>query len=247
MALADNPSGWILLLFRKEEQEGRRHLCQRFPDGIEPAELQLAKDERVFGIYRETYFFSPLALHVAGDDGISRIAWSDVNSCTSQHGDGNKTSTLTLADGSTVNIRMADLASGLAGRISQLFHQMIDTFGNQVSLGPTLRPLAEFLASTTDAYALFPNLEPHPDLESLRKSLAHLSQTEGVTDIRVIVPDDDPDTGVGLAICCSLMPDDLTNWASSIGADGVTIASGNLVRQFAAVPEGQRILHAVWD
>ena len=188
-------------MFRKEEQEGRGNLCKRYPDGVEPTELQLADGERVFGVYRGTYFFSPLALHVAGDGGISRIAWSDIASCTTQHGDGNQTSTLILIDGSTAVICTADLATGWAGRISLLYHQMIETFGDRAQLGPTLRPLDDFLASFSDAYQLFPNLEPHPDLDSLRESLSHLAETEVVIDIRVIVPNDDPDTGVGLAIC----------------------------------------------
>ncbi len=247
MALADDPSGWILLMFRKEEREGRGQFCQTFADGVTPSQLQLADGERVYGIYRDTYYFSPLALHVAGDNVTSRIAWADVASCTSQHGEGDRTSTLTLTDGSTVVIRTADLATGSSGRISQLYHQLIEAFGHRASLGSTLKPLDAFLASANDPYCLFPNLEPHPDMQSLRESFFQLVDMGGVNEIRVIVPDDDPDTGVGLAIQTVLSADDLSNWATSLGADGVLPASDNIARQFGTIPAGQHILHAVWD
>ena len=247
MALTDDPSGWILLMFRKEEREGRGQFCQTFPDGVTPSQLQLADGERVFGVYRDTYYFSPLALHVASVGVISRIAWADIASCTSKHGDANKNSTLTLTDGSTAVIRTADLATGWSGRISQLYHQMIETFGHRAYLGPKLKPLDAFLASTNDPYCLFPNLEPHPDMQSLRESLSQLVDMDGVNEIRVIVPDDAPDTGVGLAIQTVLSADDLSNWATSLGADGVLPAPDNIARQFGTIPDGQHILHAVWD
>ncbi len=234
-------------MFRKEEREGRGHLCQQFPDGVAPSQLHLADGERIFGIYRDTYFFSPLAIHVANDDRISRIAWADIASCTSQHGDGNKTSTLTLTDGSTAVIRTADLATGWSGRISQLYHQMIETFGNRAYLGPILKQLDAFLASTNDPYCLFPNLEPHPDMQSLRESLSQLVDVDGVTEIHVIVPDDAPHTAVGLAIQTELSADDLSGWATSLGADDVLPASENIARQFGTIPDGQHILHVVWD
>ncbi|KLU03474.1 hypothetical protein RISK_004478 [Rhodopirellula islandica] len=234
-------------MFRKEEREGRGQFCQTFADGVTPSQLQLADGERVFGIYRDTYFFSPLALHVAGDNGISRIAWADIASCTSKHGNGDKTSTLTLTDGSTTVIRTADLATGWSGRISLLYHQMIETFGHRASLGPTLKPLDAFLDSANDPYCLFPNLEPHPDMQSLRESLAQLVDMDGVNEIHVIVPDDAPDTALGLAIQTVLSPDQLSDWAASLGADGVLPASENIARQFGTIPDGQHILHAVWD
>ena len=234
-------------MFRKEEREGRGHLCQQFPDGVTPSQLHLADGERIFGIYRDTYFFSPLAIHVADDDRISRIAWADIASCTSRHGDGNKTSTLTRTDGSTAVIRTSDLATGSSGRVSQLYHQMIETFGHRAYLGPTLKPLDEFLASANDPYCLFPNLEPHPDMQSLRESLAQLGDMNGVNEIHVIIPDDAPDTAIGLAIQTVLLAGDLSDWATSLGADGVLPASENIARQFRAIPDGQHILHAFWD
>lgn len=247
MALIDDPQAWILLMFQKEEREGRGEHCQRFPDGCVPERLDIADGELVYGIYKNKYYFSPTALYVADHNAIRRLPWAEIQSCTTHHGDGNKTSTLTLRDGVTHDIRMSDLVTGWNGRISQLIHQMIERYGFKPVFGRPLMAINDFFAYAVDDYSLFPNLEPHPTLHDLRESFARIIDVNGVSDVRIVVADDDPVTGIGVAIQTSLDASELATWASSLGSDGIIDASDEIKHPFNPVPDGERVLHAVWD
>ena len=234
-------------MFQKEEREGRGEHCQRFPAGCVPEDLAIADGELVYGIYKNKYYFSPSALHVVDRQAIYRIPWAEIQYCTTRHGDGNQTSTLTLRDGVTHDILVSDLATGWSGRISQLFHQMIERYGFKPVFGAPLVTIDDFFAKANDDYSLFPNLEPHPTLHDLRESLSRLIGRNGVSDVRIVVADDDPDTGVGVAIQTSLDESELAAWASSFGSDGIVDASDEIKHQFDAVPVGERILQLFWD
>jgi hypothetical protein len=247
MALINDPKAWIVLMFQKEEREGRGEHCETFPNGCAPDFLNCADGELVYGIYKSKYYFSPAALHVRESGRIKRIPWAEIQSCTTQHGDGKKTSVLTLRNGTTHDIRVSDLATGWSGRISQLFHQMVERWGCRTVLGLQLVTFDQFFATAADEYSLFPNLTPHPTLNALRESLERLASRNGVFGVRIIVADDDAATGIGIAIHTTLESSELEPWASSLGADGVIDASQNLQNAFGVVGDGSHILEIFWD
>src|SRR2546430_11324781 len=129
MTLMDDPQAWILCLFEMEEREGRGRDCARFPDGMRPPDFLLEDGERVFGVYKDKYYFTPASLIIKDTSNVQRIRWADVRGCSSQHGEGKTFSDLTLDDGRIIRVRVGDMATGWSGRISQLFHQMIERYG----------------------------------------------------------------------------------------------------------------------
>src|SRR5262245_52404648 len=131
MALIDNPEAWILWLFEMDEREGRGSNCARFPDGARPVGITLGDAEDVFGIYNNKYYFTPASLIIVDRNKAQRIPWADITSCSSRHGEGKAYSDLGLSDGSTVRVRVGDMAKGWSGRISQLYHQMIERYGHR--------------------------------------------------------------------------------------------------------------------
>lgn len=157
MALIDDPRAWILRLFEMEEREGRGASCVRFPDGIRPDNLPLKGDERVFGIFKGKYHFTAESLIIGDDNEAERIPWAEIRSCSSQHGEGKTTSELTLVNGRKVRVKIGDMATGWSGRISQLYHQMIERHGHRASLGRPLMPLHEFFAMVTDDFSIAPS------------------------------------------------------------------------------------------
>jgi hypothetical protein len=232
-----------------EEREGRGEHCQRFPEGTRPDELSLDDGERVFGIYKNKYFFTPISLHIRQSKGIRRVPWNDIIFCSTEHGDGRKTSELTLTDGSSVKVRVGDLAIGWSGRVSQLYHQMIERYGNRASLGPRLMTIEEFFAAANDDYCLFPNLEPHPTLSELREALIALRNRPEVGDIRLAITDIEDGIPVsdGLIIRTISPAADLTEFADSFRADGIVAAAENHVRQLPSLQPDENAWHIIWD
>lgn len=133
MALIDDRAESIMLMFQLETGEGRGAGCVCFPEGIVPADSPLNADERVFGIYKGTYYFTPQAILIKEGEKFRRIEWRSVQSCSTRHGDGAKIATLALTDGRTERVRVGDLAKGWSGRISQLFHLMIERYGSLIT------------------------------------------------------------------------------------------------------------------
>jgi hypothetical protein len=249
MALIDDPQTWILRLFEMEEREGRGEHCQRFPEGARPDELSLDDGERVFGIYKNRYFFTPISLHIRQSKGISRIPWNDIIACSTEHGDGRKIAELTLTDGSTLKVRIGDLVTGWSGRISQLFHQMIQRHGNRASLGPRLMTIEEFFAAANDDYCLFPNLEPHPRLSELREALVDLRNRPEVADVLVsiIEVEDGFPAADGLIVRTSSPTTEFEDFASTFRAVGIFAASENHVRQLRDLRSDENVWHIFWD
>jgi hypothetical protein len=234
-------------MFDKEICDGRGQHCQRFPDGCSPESLRLVDGERVYGVYKDKYYFTPKALHVADRNSTERIPWEEIRSCTTRHGDGKKKATLTLIDGTTREIRVSDLATGWSGRVSQLFHQMIEKLGSQLVVGLALKSLDDFFAKVDDKYSLFPNLDPHPSLDELRGSLNEMLERDSVSDVRILLADDDPNIGIGLAIQTSMDDSSISEWALSLGADGVIDAEDSVLQQFHGVRADERVVQVVWD
>lgn len=249
MALIDNPREWILRMFEMEERSGRGADCQIFPHGIAPADLPLETGERVYGIYKAKYFFTPQSFLVADPSGIRRVRWDEVTSCSSKHGEGKKTSKLTLTDGSTVTVKVGDFATGWSGRISQLFHQMIDKWGARATFGPSPLSIEDFFAAARDEYCLAPNLMPHPSLEVMQRALVALRDSEGVTDVLLKVVEVEEDgTPVSDAVIVRYSDESpaIQAFAERFGADGVIDASEQIDRNLP-VAEGLTTSVIVWD
>jgi hypothetical protein len=248
MALIDDPRAYILRLFEMEETEGRGHHCQRFPGGATPLGVPLVDGERVYGIYRDKYIFTPMSLMIQRSGGVDRVAWNSIRGCSTRHGDGKKVSTLVLVDGTALDVRVGDMAVGWSGRISQLFHKMIERYGSRAFVGSRLYSIEEFFAIATDDCCLFPNIEPRLSLDALREALLSLRNRSEVTDVLLVTEiEDDGPVCNGLIVRSSAPKSEFSRFAESLGADGVMRASANELRQVNDLRAGEEVWHIVWD
>jgi len=249
MALIDDPREWILQLFRREESEGRGADCQRFDGGANLEDLPLTVGELVFGVYKDKYFFTPISLIWSTREGLDSIRWEDVQNCTSRHGGGDTYSTLTLVDGSTKRIRVGDMATGWQGRISQLFHQLIERHGSRASLGHPLRSPSDFFSAVTDRYSFAPNLEPHLSLDELRLAVESLSGDPLVKAVffKILEIEDGELVSDGLVVCGPTSPEILEQFAEVYGADGVFEATEESKRKTPATFHAEPTWELYWD
>lgn len=189
MALIDDPKEWILKMFKMEENEGRGNDCQRFPEGQIFDDLPLETNELVYGIYKEKYFFTPQSIIIKNRKKIEKIFWNMITRCSSMHGEGKIYSELQLSDGSFTKVRVGDLATGWSGRISQLFHQMIERHGNKTGFGISLLSIDEFFEQANGDECFAPNLYPHLGNEKIIKSLKWLESQKEVEQLYIDVVD----------------------------------------------------------
>lgn len=250
MSLIDNPKAWILRLFEMEENEGRGENCKRYPSGINHPGIPLFKDELIYGIYKDKYFFTPISFIQKTKDGFDKIRWEEINNCTSAHGEGKKNSVLTLIDGRTVNVKVGDFAIGSSGRISQLFHQMIQKWGTRGTLGPKPMSIEQFFNAVDDDYCFAPNLEPHPSLSEIKEALLNLQKTEGINDVYINILEIEDDIPVSNAVIIRanlLFPEkELEEFSKRFGADGVINADENTIKAFPK-DENIKTKMIVWD
>lgn len=234
MALIDKPSEWILRLFEMEEQEGRGADCERFPEGARPESVPLAVGEKAYGIYKNKYVFTPRAMLMMTPDGWQRLDWNTVVNCSSEHGQGKKKAELTLTDGSMMIVDVGDFAVGWSGRISQLFHQMIQKWGSRATLGPLPMSIEGFFSASTDDYDFAPDLEPHPTRSELRDAFLTLREREGVIDVLVHVTEIEDAVPLSYAILIRVAnPDlDFSDFAAKYGAYDVVDAPEDVCRFF---------------
>ena len=245
MALRDDPAAWILLMFQKEEREGRGQYCQTFPNGTRIDHLPLESGELIYGVYKHKYYFTPTSFFVTHDSGVHQIPWKSVRTCSTKHGDGNQNSNLTLDDGRTVTIRISDLATGSSGRISQLYHQMIESFGGTKAISTSL--IDDFVSQSTSETSLFPNLYPHPGNATLVDSILGLLRVDRITDIRIHLADDDPDSAIGLVIRTTMLPDEIGELTSVLGSDGAFDETQELHDLFDNLNNSERVVRVIWD
>jgi hypothetical protein len=249
MALIDNPQAWILRLFEMEEAEGRGRDCVHYPQGTRPSDIPLEEGEQVYGIYKQKYYFTPTSLVVRSKGNNERVVWADVRACSSKHGESKTFSELTMTDGRIIRVRVADMATGWSGRISQLFHQMIERYGHRAAIGTPMVSLPEFFSKVTDAYSIAPNLEPHPSLESFRTALFELEQPDDGTRVFMDVYEDDGEepVAVGIAIMTRRPGESFESFSQSFGTDGVVPADEKTIRRINVIPDGFKVWHLTWD
>ena len=248
MALIDDPTSWILRLFEMEEHEGRGTDCVRFPEGTRPAELPLDDGESVLGIYKSKYHFTPRSLIIVDGNKAERIPWADVRSCSSEHGEGKTYSNLMMADGRAIRVRVGDMAKGWSGRISQLYHQMIERYGQRPAMGRPLMSTQEFFAYVTDGYSVAPNLEPHPSLEALRVALLELERLGDGTEVLMdLVAENDELVADAIVVVTTSPKEHFERFVRAFRADGVYAADERTIRKVGQVPEGFNVWHIIWD
>jgi hypothetical protein len=249
MPSLDDPKERILRLFEMEDREGRGSDCQRFEAGIRPPGVPIDEDELVYGIYKRKYFFTPRSFIQQSADGFVRVRWRDVKSCSTQHGEGAHLADLVLVNGSTVQVRVGDFAKGWSGRISQLFHQLIEKHGAPASLGRPLYSIEEFFGTSNDPPEFLPNLDPPLTLEQARDALDKLARLPGVREILLDVSEFDGDVPIanGVVVCGDVSRDSLLDFVAEYGADGVLEASDDIRRKVGTILDKERILHVVWD
>lgn len=247
MATIDQPAAWILRLFEMEAREGRGADCVRFPEGSCPAGIPLDAGERVYGVYKNKYYFTPAALIISDGGMAQRIAWADVRRCSSRHGEGDAFSELTLADGQTVRVRIGDMAKGHSGRISQLYHQMIERHGGRAAMGRPLMPAGAFFEKAKDDYSIAPNLEPHPPLKSFRAAVQELEQSGDARVFVELVPEIEELAAQALVIVSQRPREYFEGLAELFQADGVLAADERVTRLVSPVPTGFKVWHLVWD
>lgn len=248
MALIDDPKGWILQMFEREEREGRGEHCQRFPEGTRLGGLPLNEGEGIYGIYKGKYHFTPAALVIVERGNITRIEWAGVRRCSSQHGEGKTFSNLEMSDGRMVRVRVGDMAQGWSGRISQLFHQLIERHRASSAMGGRLIPAVEFFQKVSDDYSIAPNLDPHPPLTAFREAILELERENDCTKVFMNIFDDEEEWGTdNLVILSSKSEEHFHRFAEVFGADGVLPADEAIKRRLEQVPPGFQVWQVVWD
>jgi hypothetical protein len=247
--LIDDPKAWILRLFEMEEREGRGDDCSRFPEGTQPRNLPLEEGEFVLGIYKKKYHFTPASLIILEKSGCVRIAWSEVRSCSSRHGEGKTYSNVNLLNGQVVRVRVGDMAVGWSGRISQLFHQMIERYGHRAAVGPPMLRLQDFLTREPDDFSIAPNLYPHPSLDELKIALLPLEEANDGTEVFMDICEEDEGELVanGIVILTPRDMESFRQFVHSYRADGIVAADEATLRRIGNLPEGFKAWHILWD
>jgi hypothetical protein len=248
MALVDDPKAFILRMFQMEVREGRGQHCQVSESEGRPIGLPLEEGELVYGVYKDKYFFSPQSLIVRDKDCFQRLEWSQISSCSTRHGDGKKTSTLTLVSGKEAEIKISDLATGWEGRVSQLFHKMIERWGAQAFTGLPLMSIDSFFAAATDKYSFAPNIEPHPTLEQIKAELVALSQRVDVHQVWVSVKELEGTEPIAteIVVVSSSPLESFEEFRKSLSATSILAASENTLRKIDLNSES-RIWEIVWS
>lgn len=248
MALIDDPKACILRFFELEEREGRGSDCVRFPKGIAPANIPITEGELVFGVYKNKYYFAPTCLIVKDETKTVRIDWADVCRCSTRHGDGKKISDLLLFDGREIRVHVGDMATGWSGRLSQLYHQMIERYGRRPGMGRPLMPWREFFDKAPNDYSIAPNLEPHPSLVEFCDAMAELERSdEGTRILMHLVDDEDEPVADGLVILTPRPREHFQSFVASFGADGVRAADENAIRKVGPFPSTFNVWYIGWD
>jgi hypothetical protein len=248
MAPSDDRKAWILRLFEMEEREGRGSDCARFPNGARPPGIPLEDAEEVFGIYKNKYYFTPASLIIVDRGNAQRVPWADIASCSTRHGEGKTYSDLALSDGRMVRVRVGDMAKGWSGRISQLYHQMIERYGQRPAMGRPLMLAREFFDKVTDDYSIAPNIEPHPSLASFRDAVQELEQSNENTKVMMDLVEDDEELVAEALVIVSPAPSErFQAFAAAFHADGVAPADEAIIRRVGQLPEGSNVWHVIWD
>jgi len=247
MAVVDDARLWILRLFELEDREGRGMECERFETGCEDSKLPLSVGERVYGIYKRKFYFTPNALIVKQPHGYDRINWADVLSCSTRHGEGAKVSCLGLVGGTDVQVEVGELAKGWCGRISQLFHQLIEHHGCNAAFGKSLVPADAFFAAADSPYCYAPNLEPHPSIEQLKFAIDALLSSDNGSKAFFTPMDDCELVSNELVLATTADENAVEEFAERFGAALVQKADENTLKKVRDIGTRLPVWQVIWD
>jgi hypothetical protein len=136
------------------------------------------------------------------------------------------------------------MAKGHSGRISQLYHQMIE---RRAAMGRPLMPASEFFEKALDDYSIAPNLDPHPPLESFREAVGEIERSGDAQVFVELVPEAEELVAHALVIISQRTRESFVAMAESLRADGVCAAEERVARLAGPVPSGYNVWHLVWD
>lgn len=248
MGRLDDPGHRILRLFQMEQRERGSLDAKRYEDGVRPDGLPLDQGELVYGVFKDRYFFTPIALLIREGDRVERIPWGEVVGCSSRHGGGDLYSKLVLVNGVEHRLLLADFGRGWSGRISQLYHQLIERHGAAAALGPPAISVGHFFDQATDPYSFLPNIEPHPGLEEARLALEALAANPGVKGVWLPLLDSSgPMVVDSVVVVGDIHAEALESFGKRFGADGVIEADSNTRRKVDCASERSQVRVLVWD
>ena len=260
MALADDPIEHIRHMFRMEAHCSGPGHGKIFKDGCAPKWLPLSEGEKIYGVYNSRHYFSPLALYVVEPvswfEGLLRkprkyqqIRWNDVVSCSTQYPCGDEVSIVCLRDGTSIKIANSVSQSHLHGKVSQLFHAMINKWGVNAVFGEPHLTVDQFVSQADADDCIAPNLYPHPGVTEMKRRLDSFKQLADINGLKIIVHDrylGVPDTD-SIIFSSTKNIDELAKLACPLEVDSVHLSDANNIRKFGRVRKGSKVLIALWD
>lgn len=123
MNTIDQPSKWIVKMFKFNLRETGGAGCQYFEEGIQGEAIGLQSTDLVFGIMRideDMYFFTDKFLVI--NNGIGEIGWGQVREIEGAFRSEHKKVAVNLIDGRAITLPMAKFPY----RIQQLIYQLIE-------------------------------------------------------------------------------------------------------------------------
>jgi len=248
MPLADDPAYFIFFQFKRAMNSRADGYYKAIKLGFTLEELPLDQGEKIFGVCKDKYYFSPRSLIVNNEISIDKIYWNEIDNCSSTHGSGDTFSTITLIDTSKIKVKISEFGEGGWNRISQLFHGMIDRWGNNSTLG--LPPLSteDFFNQTSNKFSLEPNRLDHPSISESQRLLLELEQHEAILSLKlnIVEYDGDEPTANGLIIETRLDRDELMDVLEQLKIKEIYEASDNMKKSMISGQPSNHIFFAVW-
>jgi len=225
-----------------------KHQCEVYPEGRHISGIALDENELVYGAFKGRFFFTPRAVHWLSAKGAERMVWTDVISCSSEHGGGNTYSRLKLIDGSVVMFPIGELGNGWAGRVGQLYHAMVERWRVKVRDERLILEIEDFFSRDIPNDAIAPNWFPdHPGLAEIRSRIQAVSENADVSKTYLVVTDYDegfPTVQEVVLICVRMPP---TSVFDSLRFDYVGPSHRRTVNLMGDIQDGKLLISGIWD
>lgn len=246
MALADDPQKHILHMFKMALHD-RAEGCETFADGAVFEGLPLEPGEKVYGVYRSSFYFTPRGFIWLRDGMPNRFDWRHVKSCSKPH-EARNGCRITLIDGSKLAIPAQEFMIGHGYRVGQLFYAMIERWRAPVRDKHYVLTIEQFfkLAKTDDAIS--PNWYPdHPGLGRMRDWLQQLRTLPDVQDVLLLVTDYDGGQPCvqEIIVVSAAEPNDPAIDQLAFSWFGETAAK--TAKLVGSLPSGTRAFSGIWD
>lgn len=244
MALADDPEYLICHMFKRERRGKTVPYLESFEEGFVAEGIPLDNGERVYGICKQKYFFTPKSLIVKKVDKVEKIYWRDITRCTTDHGQGG-ISKLTLGNQETVKVNLDELGAAW-GRLSQLYHMMIKRWGHQVKSGEVTLSIDSFFKLATTDDCIGANRFPLPSLNTTMKLLKQIESHPRIKQLAIRVRDyegEEPNSD-SILIATKMDMDELKLILEKLEFSGLFRSEG---QNEIEVADDSQIYVCVWD